>query len=265
MTRLTQFAFVALPALAVMGAGIVWGAPIALSIYAARTAPPVVRVTPEPLHDLSINQRPGGKLSYFGYEFEVPWSDLDAGQTKLYPREKPSRVVLTFRSGLRLMVTDLPAGEWMRNLSTNFKVSPDDIRRAYGSEATSSDYAFAKMLYNFTPDKMDLWSLSSSVHSRNNMVLIIKSLVLSSEANSGIFAIQNQADRGFQEGSPTARVDRYMFTLYSDSDSVEFILSQKNYKNPEGVTQPEINRIVQSLRRISAVQDSTPPSASKSR
>jgi len=39
------------------------------------------------LKDTSVSEAPGTKLSYFGYEFEVPWSDLDESQTKLYPAE----------------------------------------------------------------------------------------------------------------------------------------------------------------------------------
>lgn len=35
--------------------------------------------------------------------------------------------------------------------------------------------------------------------------------------------------------------------LYSDDGSIEMIFFQKDYKNGGGFTQPEINRIVQSL------------------
>jgi len=49
---------------------------------------------------------------------------------------------------------------------------------------------------------MDVWSLSSLVHNRNNMRLLIKSMALSRDANSGIFAIQNPAYKGFQQGTP---------------------------------------------------------------
>jgi len=33
---------------------------------------PVVKRTPVELSDLSVSQAPGRKLTYFGYEFEVP-------------------------------------------------------------------------------------------------------------------------------------------------------------------------------------------------
>ena len=40
-----------------------------------------------------------------------------------------------------------------------------------------------------------------------------------------------------------------MIDHYSDDGSVELIFSEKNYKIPAGVTQPEINRIIQSLHK----------------
>src|SRR5258708_40131545 len=35
---------------------------------------PGVKVTPQPLLDYSVSDAPGTVLSYFGYEFEVPWN-----------------------------------------------------------------------------------------------------------------------------------------------------------------------------------------------
>lgn len=83
-----------------------WAVPVALSFYYARNALCITKVVPADLKDLSISQAPAAKLSYVGYDFEVPWTDLDDSKTKLYPENKPEKTmaVLTFRSGLRLMV-----------------------------------------------------------------------------------------------------------------------------------------------------------------
>src|SRR2546429_1773968 len=50
--------------------------------YLARKAP-VVRVAPAQLRDFSISRSPGRKLSYFGYEFEVPWNDVDEAKSEI--------------------------------------------------------------------------------------------------------------------------------------------------------------------------------------
>src|SRR5579863_9482415 len=112
--RLLRHLATSVVTLAVILAGIYWIAPIGLSFYAARKALPVARIVPTELKDHSVSQAPGTKLSYLGYEFEVPWNDLDEAKTVLYPKDKPqkTRVVLAFQSGLRLMVTAVPPREF---------------------------------------------------------------------------------------------------------------------------------------------------------
>jgi len=53
-----------------------------------------------------------------------------------------------------------------------------------------------------------------------------------------------------------ASSDGCIFSLYSDTGRMEFVLSEKNYKSR--VSQAEVNRIVQSLRRVAA-----PPSTNR--
>jgi hypothetical protein len=233
--------------LAVIFVGVQWIAPIALSFYAARKALPVARVVPADLQDKSVSETPGRTLSYFGYEFDVPWSDLDETQTKLYPKDKPdkTRVDLHFRSGLRVWVTAIPPRSWATELSTDFNVPPQRVESSFGK----SDYSFVKTLYEFTPEKMNHWSLSDRVHTREEFLLLVKSIALPRSAETGIFNLQNQSYKGFQAGNPQVRQDAIIVHLFSDEGSVEVIFWQKDYRNPTGVSQPEINRIVQSLHK----------------
>lgn len=229
-----------------------WIAPIALSFYAARNALPVAKVVPAELQDKSVSETPGKKLSYFGYEFDLPWSDLDETQTTLYPKDKPdkSRVDLRFRSGLRVLVSAIPPRSWANELSTDFKVPPQRVASSFGE----SDYRFVKTLYEFTPDKMNHWSLSLRVHDREEFLLLVKSIALPRSAQTGIFNLQNQSYKGFQEGNPEVRQDDIIIHLFSDEGSIEMIFWQKEYRNPTGVSQPEINRIVQSLHGVTQVE-----------
>jgi hypothetical protein len=80
--------------------------------------------------------------------------------------------------------------------------------------------------------------------------LLMKSIAMTHAAESGIFAIGNQNSPGFQEGNPKVRPDLLMFTLYSDTDSMEFLLLQKNYQEPAGISQGDINRMIQSLKKL---------------
>lgn len=147
MRTLRRIVVVIVVTLAVIAVGVYWVAPVALSFWTARKLPKNARVVPQDLHDLSVSQAPGQKLSYFGYEFEIPWSDLDETQTKLIPKGNPNRVILTFHSGLRLMVTTVPAREWANTLPSAFKTSPQTIEAVFGHEAMQSDYIFVKRLF----------------------------------------------------------------------------------------------------------------------
>jgi len=228
-----------------------WIGPVSLSFYAAKKVLPVANVVPVDLKDHSVSQAPGMVLSYFGYEFEVPWSDLDESKTALYPKDKPekTRVVLTFRSGLRLMVTAVPAREFADEFATDFKMPAQKLDAVFGRGAATSDYVFVKNVYEFTPARMHYWSLSSGVHYREQMVLMIKSIMLVKAADTGIFYVQNQNYKGFQQGDPKVRQDKLVLDLYFGDNHPEVIFLQKDYHDSVGVTQSEINRIVQSLHR----------------
>jgi hypothetical protein len=230
-----------------------WVAPVALSYYAAEKAPAIIRVVPVALNDLAVSDAPGLKLTYVGYEFEVPWNDLDESQTKLYPEDKSkkTRVILSFSSGLRLMVTSLPARELVNSLPEDFNVSPQKLESAFGRATMSSDYDFNKTVYEFTPDKMDHWHFRGPVN-RDEFLLIIKSMILSSAASSGIFNIQTKGLKGFQQGNPQTQAHSVLVSLYSDKRSVEMVFERKDYRMPVGITQPEVNRVIQSLRPVSS-------------
>ncbi|HST11574.1 MAG TPA: hypothetical protein VLL05_14460 [Terriglobales bacterium] len=238
---------IALVALSVVS--INWILPVGLSFYAAKRAPKITRVVPQPLQDNSISEAPSTKLSYFGYEFEVPWTDLDDSLTTLYPKDKPdkNRADLHFRSGLRLVITAIPPQEWARNLAQQSKASPQELESVYGPDIRS-DYLFVRDLFEFTPDKMNHWGLQRD-QPRGEMLLIIKSITLLKSAESGIFVLQNPSYKGFQEGDPRVRQDGIGVHLFADDGSIEIIFLQKDYNKSEGVTQAEINRIVQSLRK----------------
>jgi hypothetical protein len=223
-------------------------APIALSYYAVKEAPPVVRVLPMELRDSSISQAPGKRFSYFGYEFEVPWSDLDKNQTEFYPVDKPAtRAELHFRSGLKMLISFIPPREWAQELAEYSKVSPRQIESIFGN----SDYEVVKTIYEFSTDKMHHWNTSPQIYGREQTLLILKSIAPSAAADSGIFNIRNQTFRGFQEGDPRFERHPILIHLFSDDGSIEFVLSKKPSPASATITQADINRIVYSLHKVS--------------
>jgi hypothetical protein len=228
-----------------------WVAPVALSFDAARKAPPAAMAVPRDLTDLSVSQVPGTKVSYVGYEFEIPWNDLDESQTRSVPNDHPGMVALVFRSGLHMIVSASPPRVFPSGFAQEWKFSPQNVESVFGHGAAQSDYSFTRNLYGFTPDKMHRWALSPSVHYREQMLLMLKTVVLSvASADTGIFNVQNQNWRGFQLGDPKAHPLRIDVHLYSDKGSVELTFAGKDGRGPVAVTQPEINRIVESARQV---------------
>lgn len=224
--------------LAVIYAALCWIGPAGV-LYFAKTAPAVTRVVPTELKDVSTSASPGKKLSYFGCEFEVPWSDLDESQTQVLPESKHNMYTawLSFRSGLKLFVVITRRG------------------------AVGPDYASLKRIYEITPDKIHYWSLIQGQGYRDARLLLLKSAFLqeighpregSSPAETGIFNLRSQGYNGFQYGDPRSRPDTLELRVYSDDERVEIKFLQGGYDEPSGVTQPEINRIVQSLHKTAS-------------
>ena len=216
--------------------GAFWIAPVALSINTARTAPQTARLVPVDLPDRSISPTPGSKLSYLGYEFEIPWTDLDDTQTKRYP----DQVILTFRSGCRLMMGVSLPKFWITNLG-KLTLSPAIATVQFGPDALQSDYRFLEALYDFTPDKMHPFAIRPSTHYREAYLLTLKSAALSRHARSGFFNIEGSAYKGFQQGDPGTQ-SSVLLELYGDSGSVHFTFF------PDEQTHQNLNRVAQSLR-----------------
>jgi hypothetical protein len=238
-------------ALGIVFAGVNWIGPVAFSFYAAEKAPSVARIVPVELKDKSVSKADGTKLSYFGYEFEVPWNDLDETQTKFFPKDKPekTKVDLRFHSGLRLVFSAHSSRESVTDLPSDFSTSSRDLESVFGPETMKSDYSFAKALYEFTPDDMNYWTMSQEAGKRAELLLLVKSLALPKSAETGIFTLQNQSYKGFQQGNPRVRQNGIVVDLYSGVGWVEIVFLQDDYHHFSGVTQAEINRIVQSLRK----------------
>jgi hypothetical protein len=120
--------------LAVIFVGMQWIAPIAFSFYSARKAPPITRVVPADLTDLSISPTTGVELSSLGYEFEVPWNDLDDSKTRFHPTDRPIRTaaIFLFRSGMSLAITFLHARESAGLYAKDLELPPRDIRAIFG-------------------------------------------------------------------------------------------------------------------------------------
>ena len=219
-----------------------WIIPAGISLYMVKNASAVASVTPANLKESSVSQAPGTTLTYFGHEFEVPWSDLDKTETKVMKDQPDDHMAwICFRSGLKMFVV-------MRS-----------------REKTAFSYDRMKDINGTTPEAIHYWvPFSNRTIFRQLLLLQLKSDLLreigapsaTTPAESGIFNVYSSSYMGFQYGNPVLRPGTLDVALYSqygkDDSKIEIKFLQTAYEEPVGVTQPEINRIIQSMHRVSS-------------
>jgi hypothetical protein len=201
---------------------------------------PIVRETPHTLPDSSVSNTSGKKLSYFGYDFEIPWDDLDESKTMLHPNS----VVLVFRSGRAMIFFIAPPRSFVRTVES--MGHKDTLRQIYGDSPFESDYALWRLILETTPDKVTLSSTRQDLVGAS-MLLTIKGIAISEE--SGIFFLRTKDYKGFQWGNPESRPRHVVADLFSDDSGMEFVFTGKGKGQPMGISQAEINRVLQTVHK----------------
>jgi hypothetical protein len=214
--------------------------------YLTRKAPAVI-MAPAQLADLSISRSPGRKLSYFGYEFEVPWNDVDESKSGLIPDSNKAMIV--FQSGNSLSVWHGSPRAFLNTVLSNDKIDQNTLRRIVGDEALQSDYALYRTILQMTPDKMTPFE-SQRDAANQALLLLVKGICMPTGGDSGVLSVNAGEFSGFQFGRPQNPSGQVSARLFSDSSSLNFIFNQR----PGGlvvISQHDINRILQTLRSSS--------------
>jgi len=210
---------------------------------------PSVSKFPVPLPDTSVSSTPHKEVSYFGYELELPWDDVDETKSKTFDKIR----VTAFQSGNSFFLSIFPPNSFVKELTKDYKIDADTFRRAYGEHATESDYGFYSRMLAVTPDSIGPF-MTQSEDGGNLSLLVIKAIA-TPEADSGIFEIRSGDYRGFQFESADGRPARIIDDLYSADEGIELHFSQKAGGSAPNITQPEINRVLQSIHKIPASSD----------
>jgi hypothetical protein len=191
---------------------------------------PAVSMAPAQLADFSISQSPGRKLSYFGYEFEVPWNDVDEAKSGLIPDSNKAMIV--FQSGNSLSVWHGSPRAFLNTILSNDKIDQNTLRRIVGDEALQSDYVLYRTILQMT----------------QALLLLVKGICMPPGAAVGVFSVNAREFFGFQFGRPANPSGEVSVRLFSDSSSLNFIFIQKA-GGPALISQPDINRILHTLHK----------------
>lgn len=213
--------------------------------YQFRNMPDVAK-TPAALTDSSISDVSHKRVSYFGYEFELPWDDLDEQKDKTAGQIHTSY----FHSGNTFLFSAFPPKEFVNELMESGKLDPRGFRQLYGDEAFESDYGLHKKILQITPSEITPF-ISRRQAVVGTTLLVIKAITMP-KADSGIFVIQTQDLRGFQFESPQGRPSRITDELYSSDGGIDLIFFQKGAGSAPSISQAEINRVIQSVHKVPA-------------
>jgi hypothetical protein len=205
---------------------------------------PFVKRMPIVLPDTSVSREAGMNLSYFGYDFQVPWTDLDKGKTKIIGGNK---AIIAFRSGNVLSVWSGQPHEFMDGVLKEAKVDRDDFRKLYGDDALKSDYDFKRLILESTPDKITLLTSDQTAASQW-VLLMLKSICVPGDPNSGIFVVRGKEFKGFQYGRPQNPPKPLSGELFPENGHLDLIFGQKQ-NGTTIISQADINRIVQTIHK----------------
>lgn len=213
---------------------------------------PVMSMVPVDLPDHSMSQGNGCRLSYFDYDFEVPWADVDTNNI-----QRKAMVLVPFRSGLQMVVGHGSTHDLVDTIVESTKTTPQEFRATYPN-SVQSDYDLLTLALNATPAKLRIVDSQKSV-SRLSTLLLYKAILV--PGDSDIFRIQSREFKGFQYGDPSKHPKKVMVSLYSSNGVIEFSFSDKEMKQL-AISQGDINRVIQTMYYNSAASTASASSAS---
>lgn len=240
---LTRFCQVLLIFVAVMGA-LAWltGTQIH-NWYEARQmakSAPYLTLVPQPLPDITPSPVPGTTLTAFGYEFQVPWP------SPVKSHIGDSYAWYLFRDGHGFVF-------WNSDrMNSHETLSSPAIGRFF---AVMNSYPVLKKELYVTPDQISLflWKRESA---RRILLLNLKSIIPHTHRISAFYTFERQGLRGFQIGDPI-RDDMIELICFDSGDHrLDIYFSRKH--NPT-LTQPEINRVIQTLHVVTSPTEGGDP------
>ncbi|MGA8366937.1 MAG: hypothetical protein ACLQMT_09700 [Candidatus Acidiferrales bacterium] len=211
---------------------------------------PGVKVAPQPLVDYSVSDAPGTEISYFGYEFEVPWNGIS--------RQKAGNgiVQLEFESGQSVtFIVPTNQSGLLTELVQDPSMHMENWRPVFGDLMNRSAYDQQAALLYTTPQSVRAFGPRAEAV-RGMTLLTIKAIATPSSLGTGVFSFELPDKRGFQIGDPhkSTRVDLEVFGM--GGHHVEIICA--TLKDNIKLSQSELKRMLTSLHPVLAEPSAVP-------
>src|SRR6267378_3436680 len=163
------------------------GPPISIFLTARWEARrlPGVKVAPQPLSDYSVSDAPRTVLSYFGYEFDVPWN---AGfKEKVFG--KAGRVQLEFQSGQNVtFIVPENQGGLLTELVQDESMHMKNLQVVFGDLMNRSAYDQYAALLNTTPSTIRAFGPRAEA-ARGMTLLTIKAIAVGPGLETEVFGM----------------------------------------------------------------------------
>ena len=206
---------------------------------------PAVKVTAQPLTDYSVSDASGTVLSYLDYSFEVPWNA--PFKTRKSQKGPGGIMELKFDSGQSLLLIvptnqDGLLSEFVQDQSSHMQ----NLRLIFGNLVNRSPYDQYSALLNTSPSAIRAFGPRPDAV-RGVTLLTIKAIALPASLKTGAFSFQLPDKRGFQVGDPrkSRSIDLEVFDM--NGHYLEIFCGTTK----DGLTQPELNRILKTLHTVS--------------
>src|ERR1700719_113125 len=223
------------------------GPPIGIFITTRMEAKrvPAVKIPTQALSDYSVSDAPGTALSYFGYEFEVPWktsfTEKKAGK---------SLVHLKFQSGQDvLFIVPQNQGGLLTEIVQDQSLRMCDLELVFGDLTNRSAYDQYEVLLNTTPQSIRAFGPRADAV-RGATLLTIKAIAVGPGLETGVFSFAFPGKHGFQIGDPQ-KANRVDFEVFNYAGHhIEILCGTTDGKGR--FSQSELNRIISSLHATPA-------------
>jgi hypothetical protein len=227
---------------------LVYGPPLGMMLstkWDARTRPELW-VVPQPLPATPAETSVGKSLSYFGYEFESPWTEVTI------ERKFQSVAALNFSGGQGISVFDWRDSDGLVGAMKGG--SPEQaasLETLFGEGTMRSNYALISRTLNVTPGDLRIFSTRQKMVG-NSILLRFKQIEMS-RVKGRVYSFQTESFRGFQEGDPEQGRVVVINAFDAQDHKVQLLVGAKPGTNPMP-TQADINRILYSFRPVGTSQ-----------
>jgi hypothetical protein len=191
--------------------------------------------------DYSVSNSKGTTLSYFGYEFEVPWN----ASFKQKASGKGGLVQLQFDSGQSVtFIVPANQGGLLTEIVQDGSLKMGDLQVVFGDLMNRSAYDQYGALLNTTPRSIRAFGPRGEAV-RGVTLLTIKAIAFGPGLETGAFSFELPGKHGFQIGDPqkSKRVELEVFD--STGQHIEILCGTTN--SSVRFSQSELNRILTSL------------------